>query len=502
MIHSRTMTPLPSRGPARVLVVDDEPALREVLTIALRRGGLDVTTAPGRKQALALIEQVSHPFPLVLTDLVMPDGSGMDVLAAAKKRSSTTEVIVMTAHQTIEAAIEATRGGAYDFVTKPFSPAEMLVRLEKALEKTTISEENQRLRAQLERFEPPEVDFGQSPRMLALAEVVDKAARTRATVLITGESGTGKERVARALHARSDRRAAPFLVVNCGALPEALMESELFGHEKGAFTGAGARTQGIFREAEGGTVLLDEVGELPLPLQVKLLRVLQEKKVRPVGGAAEVPIDVRVLAATNRDVEGSVRDGKLRQDLYYRLNVIRLELPPLRDRREDVPRLAERFARRFADEMGKELRGLSADALRALDRYDFPGNVRELENMMERAVALASGSVLGLGDLPRELAGQSSAPTPSLVTLPEGGCELDAVLGELERRLILEALERTGGVRMQAAKLLGITFRSLRYRLHKLGLASEDPDADEDAAGPSPQGRVAGRESSPSTKPR
>ncbi len=482
-------------GAVRVLLVDDEPGLREVLTIAFRRGGFDVTAVPGKRRALVALEEASPPFPLVVTDLVMPDGSGLEVLAAAKTRSAVTEVIVMTAHQTIEAAIEATRAGAYDFVTKPFSPAEMLVRLQKALEKTAIRAENQRLRAQLERFEPGALDFGQSPKMLAVSELVDKAARTRATVLVTGESGTGKERVCRALHDRSDRRDAPFVVVNCGALPEALMESELFGHEKGAFTGAAARTQGIFREAEGGTVLLDEIGELPLALQVKLLRVLQERKVRPVGAATEVPVDVRVLAATNRDVEASVRGGQLRQDLFYRLNVIRIELPPLRDRREDVPRLADRFAHRFAEELGKEVRGLSADALRALDRYPFPGNIRELENMMERAVALASGPVLGLGDLPAEVAGQSAAPTGSLATLPEGGCALDDVLGEVERRLILEALDRTRGVRTQAAKLLGISFRSLRYRLEKLGLSSSDEAEGEDEASP------ASRDSSLARKP-
>ncbi len=492
------MSAIPPAHSPRVLLVDDEPGLREVLSIAFRRGGFEVTTAPGKRHALAALANAPEPFPLVVTDLVMPDGSGLEVLTAAKKRSPNTEVIVMTAHQTIEAAIEATKGGAYDFVTKPFSPAEMLVRLQKALEKTAIREENQRLRAQIERFEPSELDFGQSPAMLAVAELVEKAAKTRATVLVTGESGTGKERIARALHARSERHRGPFMVVNCGALPEALMESELFGHEKGAFTGAASQTLGLFREADGGTVLLDEIGELPLPLQVKLLRVLQERKVRPVGASAEVPVDVRVLAATNRDVEVSVREGRLRQDLYYRLNVIRIELPPLRERRGDVTRLAERFARRFADEMGKEVRGLSPDALRALDRYAFPGNVRELENMMERAVALASSPVLGQGDLPAEVVGQSAAPTAALGVLPPEGCALDDVLGELERRLIVEALARTGGVRTQAARLLGVTFRSFRYRLEKLGLSTADEGDGED---PLSDTNPPSRESSRSHKP-
>jgi two-component system, NtrC family, response regulator PilR len=271
-------------------------------------------------------------------------------------------------------------------------------------------------------------------------------------------------------------------VVNCGALPEQLMESELFGHEKGSFTGAGTRVLGLFREADGGTVLLDEVGELPLALQVKLLRVLQERKVRPVGGAVEVPVDVRVLAATNRDVETAVRSGKFRQDLYYRLNVIRVELPLLRDRKEDIARLAERFTKRFATELGKDVRGLTADALRALDAYEFPGNVRELENMMERAVALASGPTIGLGDLPGAVSGLSASTAPHLTELPAQGCMLDEVLGEVERRLILQALERSGGVRTAAAKLLGVTFRSLRYRLAKHGLGQDDGDVDEDEA--------------------
>jgi two-component system response regulator PilR (NtrC family) len=274
-------------------------------------------------------------------------------------------------------------------------------------------------------------------------------------------------------------------VVNCGALPESLMESELFGHEKGAFTGASSRHLGLFRQADGGTMLLDEVGELPLSLQVKLLRVLQERSVRAVGSTQEVRVDVRVLAATNRDVEAAVAAGKFRQDLYYRLNVIRIELPPLRERREDVPLLAERFMRRFSEEFGKNVVGFSPDALRALQRYQFPGNVRELENIMERAVALAGSRVIGLGDFPAEMSGTASSPGPSLLTLPTEGCALDEIMNEVERRFLVEALGRSSGVRKAAARLLGISFRSLRYRLEKHGLdvdalvGEEAPDSDE-----------------------
>jgi two-component system response regulator PilR (NtrC family) len=468
-----------------VLVVDDEPALRQVLDIAFRRMGWYVVTAPGARPGIEAIRQNPQPFPLVLTDLVMPDGSGMDVLTAAKERTGATEVIVITAHSTVETAIEAMRRGAYDFVTKPFSPAEITALAAKALEKSTLFTENVRLRARVERLEPESSPLvGTSPAMQRVIELVAKVAPMRTTVLITGESGTGKERVARSLHEQSERRYKPFLVVNCGALPEHLMESELFGHEKGSFTGASTRALGLFREADGGTVLLDEVGELPSPLQVKLLRVLQERKVRPVGGATEVPVDVRVLAATNRDVETDVRSGKFRQDLYYRLNVLRVELPPLRERKEDIRPLAERAVRQFAGEMGKDVRGLTPDALRALDAYSFPGNVRELENMMERAVALASGPTIGLGDLPAAVSGLSASPAPRIADLPAEGCVLDEVLGEVERRLILQALERTGGVRTAAAKLLGVTFRSLRYRLAKHGLGQEDGEEDAEAEGP------------------
>ncbi|HLV20573.1 MAG TPA: sigma-54 dependent transcriptional regulator [Polyangiaceae bacterium] len=460
--------------PLKILVVDDEPGLRQMLDILFRREGFSVSTAPGCRAALEALAQSPQPFPIVLTDLAMPDGSGLDVLAGAKARSPATEVILITAHSSVENAIQAMRSGAYDFVTKPFAPAELAALVTKALEKQALVLENQQLRARI--TARTEQVIGRGPGMLRVMDLIERIASARTTVLITGESGTGKERIARLLHERSDRKDKPFLVINCGALPEALMESELFGHEKGAFTGAATRHQGLFREAHGGTLLLDEVGELPLPLQVKLLRVLQERAVRPVGATQEFPVDVRVLAATNRDVEADVAKGSFRQDLYYRLNVIRLELPPLRDRREDVPLLAETFIRRFAAEMGKDVIGFTPDALRALERYAFPGNVRELENIIERAVALAGARTIGLGDLPQEVSGLSAAPSPALLDLPPDGCALDEVLAEVERRLLVEALDRTGGVRKAAAKLLGITFRSLRYRLAKHSLGDDSDD--------------------------
>ena len=391
----------------RLLVVDDEPGLRDMLSILFRREGFEVSLAPGCGPALEAIRDTPKPFSLILTDLVMPDGSGLTVLDAAKERSQETEVIVMTAHSSLETAVEAMRGGAYDFVTKPFANSELRALVQKALEKRAIVAENRRLRAKLETEQPKDL-LGHSEPMRRIVDLVRRVANTRSTVLITGESGTGKERIARAVHDLSDRATKPFLVVNCGAIPEALMESELFGHDRGAFTGATSRHLGLFRDADGGTVLLDEIGELPLSLQVKLLRVLQERKVKSVGASSESSVDVRILAATNRNVEEDVRVGRFRQDLYYRLNIIRIEVAPLRERREDIADLADLFLRRCAAEHDKEIRGFSPDALRALDAYGFPGNVRELENIVERAVTLATSPIIGLGDLPLDVGGSTA----------------------------------------------------------------------------------------------
>ena len=303
--------------PVKILVVEDEPGLRQMLEILFRREGYAVVSAPGCRAAVEAITGHPQPFPLVLTDLSMPDGSGLDVISSAKGRSSATEIILITAHSSVENAILAMRSGAYDFVAKPFKPTELAALVAKALEKSALVSENLRLRARVNEDEQGRSLLGKSEAMRRVLEVIDRAAPTRATVLITGESGTGKERVARAIHQRSDRAEQPFLVVNCGALPESLIESELFGHEKGAFTGAQHKRSGLFRDAHGGTVLLDEIGELPQSLQVKLLRTLQERSVRPVGSSEEVPVDVRLLAATNRDVEADVAAGRFRQDLYY-----------------------------------------------------------------------------------------------------------------------------------------------------------------------------------------
>ncbi|HBQ12704.1 MAG: sigma-54 dependent transcriptional regulator [Sandaracinaceae bacterium] len=456
--------------PARILVCDDEAALREMLSVLLRRSGYDVTTAETRTAALARIE-ADDPYAAVVTDLALPDGSGMEVLSAARERDDTTQVLMITAYGGTEQAVEAMRRGAYDFVQKPFRNHELLALLEKALEKRQIVGENKALRATLDGAFTSGRLVGKSAAMRKVMDMVERVADAKTSVLITGESGTGKEMVARAIHDRGDRAERPFIVVNCGALPEALMESELFGHEKGAFTGATQQNQGIVREADGGTLFLDEVGELPPNLQVKLLRFLQERRVRPVGGRREVEVDVRVLAATNRDLEEDVASGGFRPDLFYRLNVIRLHLPPLRERPEDIPMLAEHLLRKHAALAGKKLE-LAAEAAHWLVRQPYPGNVRELENVIERAVTLGREPEVVLDDLPVERSSDVGAAPARPQVSP--GFDLDGYLGSVESELILEALEKADGVRTEAAKLLGLTFRSFRYRLQKYGLGDGD----------------------------
>ncbi len=472
----------------RVLVCDDEAGLREMLCILLRRHGYAVEAVSGVREARSALGGAVEPFDAVVTDLVMPDGSGLEVLEAARRRDPDTQVIVVTAYATTERAVAAMRAGAYDYVQKPFENQALLATLEKALERRALESENRTLREALERRWQEGDLIGRSAAMDRVRELVRRVADSPVNVLITGESGTGKELVARALHHRSGRSSEPFVAINCGALPEPLMESELFGHERGAFTGADRSKAGLVRTAAGGTLFLDEVGELPPALQVKLLRVIQERKVRPVGGTVEYDVDVRIVAATNRDLEAEVAEGRFRRDLFYRLNVVRIHLPPLRERLEDVPLLAEHFLRKHGALQGKRVT-FSAEALAWLGGRSYPGNVRELENLVERAVALCRGERITLEELSAEPGvGGVAAALP----LPEEGFHLDEWLQRIEREMLLQALKRAGGVRTRAARLLGLSFRSFRYRLAKYGLGEEPSREEPVATGTPPRGSEGG----------
>ncbi|HMI89891.1 MAG TPA: sigma-54 dependent transcriptional regulator [Polyangiales bacterium] len=461
---------------ARVLVVDDESSLREMLQLLLKRNGYSVETADGQRRAMELL-RAHEPFDVVVTDLSMPDGSGMGVLADARKVEESTQVIMITAYATTAQAVQAMREGAYDYIKKPFKNDELLAVIEKALEKRSIVDQNRALRRRVqEGFRTGDV-VGKSPAMQRVLRLVERVAGAPTSVLITGESGTGKEVIARALHHTGDRGQKPFVAINCAALPETLLESELFGYEKGAFTGADTRKEGLFRAAGSGTLFLDEIGELPLALQVKLLRVLQERTVRPVGGREEIPFACRVIAATNRDVKRDVAEGRFREDLYYRINVINLHLPPLRERPEDVPLLADHFLIKHSAVQNKRL-SFTAEAMRYIVGRNYRGNVRELENLVERAVTLAIDGRVELGDLDYDPAAQAGGPRLPWIELPDSGFDLDAYLAEIERRVLVAALERTHGVRKDAAKLLGTTFRSMRYRLSKYGLGDAEDEVE------------------------
>jgi two-component system response regulator PilR (NtrC family) len=453
---------------ARILIVDDEQSLREFLEIFLEQEGYEVATAKGGRDAVKRME-AGEEFDIVLTDLMMPEVSGMGVLETVKERFPDTEVLMMTAYATADTAIEAMKKGAYDYVQKPFKVEELRVIIEKALGQRRLVEENRQLRAQVHRQYSFHNLVGRSEAMQRVFGIIERVADTRTSVLLTGESGTGKELIARALHHNSSRRDKPMVTVNCGAIPENLIESELFGHLKGAFTGAHANKVGMFKAAEAGTLFLDEIGELPMQMQVKLLRALQERRVRPVGANEEQAVDVRVIAATNQDLEQSIRQGRFREDLYYRLNVIRVEVPPLRERKSDIPLIAHHFLRRFARELGKPVDDFQPDALQALLGYRFPGNVRELENTIERAVTFETSNRIQLESLPPHLVGKGAdeRALSSFGELPPGGLDLEGLLSECEKQMLMQAIDRTGGNRTEAAKLLGITFRSIRYKLDK-----------------------------------
>jgi len=454
---------------ARILVVDDERSMREMLEILLRKAGHAVVLEEDVPAACARIAE--EEFDLVITDLRIGRHSGLEILERTRAAWPHTEVVVITAFASTENAVQAMKLGAYDYVIKPFKVDEMLVVVEKALEKRALVRENVSLRKQLGERTRSGGMIGRSPPMRELFTLIERVAPSRTTVLVSGESGVGKELVARAIHERSPRAAGPFVAVNCGAIPEGLIESELFGHEKGAFTGATHAKPGLFEMASGGTLFLDEVGELPLQVQVKLLRALQQRTIRAVGGVKDVEVDVRIVAATNRDLAAEVQAGRFREDLFYRLNVIGLKVPPLRERREDVLLLAEHFLQRFGAEQGRKLE-LSREAQAALFDYDFPGNVRELENLMERAATLSESPLIDPEVFPAHVRGRSASAASVAAPMAGDGIppdfDLQAWLDACERQMLEKALVQTGGNKTEAARLLGITFRSMRYRLEKL----------------------------------
>lgn len=450
-----------------ILVVDDELSVREMISILMKRQGYQVTVASGGQKALALLEE-GNRYDLVITDLAMDRGNGLQVLSSVKTRDPNCPVILITAFGTTDTAVQAMKNGAYDYINKPFNIEEFKLVVEQALEHRKLIRENIDLRSRLKGEKKITDIIGNSESIKQIISLCEKISNSPASVLLFGESGTGKEVIARAIHFNNNQKSTPFIAVNCGALPEQLMESELFGHKKGAFTGASDDKEGLVQAAAGGTLFLDEIGELPLPLQVKLLRVLQEKTVRPVGAQKEIPVDVRIISATNQNLSKRVEEGRFRTDLFYRLNVITIEIPPLRRRKEDIKPLIDFFLPKIAAESGSRARSVHPDAMRYLLDFKYPGNVRELKNILERAVALTHGDLITPNDLPPKLLKNSTdsiIPAPNLIG--KEGIDLDKTLSKVETQYIEKALTQTGGVQSAAAKLLGITVRSLRYRLNK-----------------------------------
>jgi two-component system response regulator PilR (NtrC family) len=455
-----------------ILIVDDELSMRELLEYMLKREGYRVDCAENGRKAAALVAQ--NRYDLLLCDIRLGDISGLDVLRACKKHQPGTVVIMISAYASTEVAVEAMNEGAYDYVPKPFNKDELMETVAKALKLRTIEQEKELLEGELKRSMNFGMIVGNSPAMQHIYKMIQQVSKTKTNILITGESGTGKELIARAIHMESERRDRPFVAINCGGIPETLMESELFGHKKGAFTGANQDKPGLFQEAHRGTIFLDEIGELSLAIQVKLLRAVQEKTIRPVGGVEDLPVDIRIISATNKNLEKEVIAGKFREDLFYRLNVIEIKVPPLRERKADLRALVQHFLEKYAREMGKEISKLSSYALDLLQKYDFPGNIRELENLLERSVALSTTNII----LPDSLALSVhkrrwiEGVKDRRFDLDEvsKGVALDSILEEIEAAYLKKALDCSNGNKNRAAELLGVSFRSLRYRLEKLNL--------------------------------
>jgi two-component system response regulator PilR (NtrC family) len=460
-----------------ILVVDDEPSIREFLQIMLKREKMNVETAENGRVAFEKFQ--AGTFDLVISDLQMPEMSGMELLTKIKDKDPNALVMMVTAFGSTESAVEAMKLGAFDYLTKPFKIDDVKVRIGKALENRVLVQDNQRMRKELgERYSFASI-IGAAPEMMKIFDLIKRVGPTKSSILIMGESGTGKELVAKAVHYNSEIKDGPFISVNCGAIPEELIESELFGHKKGAFTGAVADKKGYFEAADGGTLFLDEIGELPLNMQATLLRVLQDGTFIPVGSTDAQHTNVRLIAATNRNLEEEVAKKNFREDLYFRLNVIQINVPPLRRRREDIPMLVNFFVEKFSERFGKETKTVTSETIELLQNYRWPGNVRELENIIERMMALESGNSL----LPEALPDNIREPLkPRLDTLGKelvwkaSGVKLDEIMGTVEREFMLKALEQTQGSKKEASKLLGITLRSLRYRLEKYDMASDDDE--------------------------
>ncbi len=456
----------------KILIVDDEASLREMLTIFFRKLGHRTAVAGSFTEALAISGR--DEFDAILCDIKMPDGSGIDLLPRFRESQPKAPVLMITAHTSHEDAVEAMRRGAADYIGKPFDLEELAVKLDKAVARRDLEAENLYLKQELaDRYSFANV-IGKCSRMREIFQSIARIEKISSTVLITGESGTGKELIARAIHFSSSRKQQKFVSVNCGALPEMLLESELFGHERGAFTGAIRDKKGLFAEADGGTLFLDEISETSPAMQVKLLRALQEKMIRKVGGNEEVAIDSRIIVATNRDLNAAAAEGKFREDLFYRINVIPIVLPPLRSRVEDIPLLAEHFIRKICREQKIPEKNISAEAMRLLENYPWPGNVRELENTLERTVALEIGPVITSRSLPISITSRFSGSLPDFGSLPAEGLDLEEYLETVGKRLMQEALERSSGVQTQAAELLKMSFRSFRYYAKKYGLIKKE----------------------------
>jgi DNA-binding NtrC family response regulator len=458
-----------SEPTAQILIVDDDNGNREGLTLLLRQEGYQITAVDSGEEALQRLEETF--FAIVITDLLLPGISGLDILRHIKERMPQTHVILMTGHASTETAVEAMKEGAFDYLTKPINVKELKILLDNALEKSRLVAENLYLRQQLRGKYHFANMIGSSPTMQVIFKQMEKIVQTDSTVLILGESGTGKELVARAVHFNSVRKEKPYIAINCGAIPGELLESELFGHVKGAFTGAVSDKAGKFEAAEGGTIFLDEIGTMPMQLQMKLLRVLQEREVERVGSSRKIRLNVRIISATNADLAELVKTREFREDLYYRLNVIPVHLPPLRERREDIPLLIKHFLKKSCEAQNHPPCSLSGEAAAALQQYDWPGNVRELENVIERAVALVEGESIGVGDLPTQISQRPECA--SVICFPlfnEDGVDLPTLVAELECRMIQSALERSGGVKTRAAELLNLNRTTLVEKIRRYNL--------------------------------